>query len=363
MTNLALTVKLKRGNFSLLVEENIPLENVTALFGESGSGKTTLLRIIAGLEKKAWGKVALGKTYWQNDETKTFLPPHKRSIGYVFQDNRLFNHLNVEGNLRFGHDRSDAKNGVQFNDVVDALDLSNLLLRTPHSLSGGEKQLVSIGRALLSDPELLLMDEPLSALDAKRKAEVIPYIEQLPSNFSIPVLYVTHNLEEVTRLAPNMLLISEGKIAGKGKVEKLLERIDLWSVTERLAAGSVLNAEVKTHLSDWGMTILTVAGHELRIPAISTPLGTFVRLRVQAKDVALATQKPVGLSIRNILSAQILSIDIEEDIFAEVLLDIGGANLRARVTREAVDDLKLATGQKIYALIKSAALEEQLFTK
>ena len=212
MTNLALTVKLKRGNFSLLVEENIPLENVTVLFGESGSGKTTLLRIIAGLEKKAWGKVALGKTYWQNDETKTFLPPHKRSIGYVFQDNRLFNHLNVEGNLRFGHDRSDAKNGVQFNDVVDALDLSNLLLRTPHSLSGGEKQLVSIGRALLSDPELLLMDEPLSALDAKRKAEVIPYIEQLPSNFSIPVLYVTHNLEEVTRLAPNMLLISEGKI-------------------------------------------------------------------------------------------------------------------------------------------------------
>ena len=363
MTNLALTVKLKRGNFSLLVEENIPLENVTALFGESGSGKTTLLRIIAGLEKKAWGKVALGKTYWQNDETKTFLPPHKRSIGYVFQDNRLFNHLNVEGNLRFGHDRSDAKNGVQFNDVVDALDLSNLLLRTPHSLSGGEKQLVSIGRALLSDPELLLMDEPLSALDAKRKAEVIPYIEQLPSNFSIPVLYVTHNLEEVTRLAPNMLLISEGKIAGKGKVEKLLERIDLWSVTERLAAGSVLNAEVKTHLSDWGMTILTVAGHELRIPAISTPLGTFVRLRVQAKDVALATQKPVGLSIRNILSAQILSIDIEKDIFAEVLLDIGGTNLRARVTREAVDDLKLATGQKIYALIKSAALEEQLFTK
>ena len=363
MTNLALTVKFKRGNFSLLVEENIPLENVTVLFGESGSGKTTLLRIIAGLEKKAWGKVALGKTYWQNDETKTFLPPHKRSIGYVFQDNRLFNHLNVEGNLRFGHDRSDAKNGVQFNDVVDALDLSNLLLRTPHSLSGGEKQLVSIGRALLSDPELLLMDEPLSALDAKRKAEVIPYIEQLPSNFSIPVLYVTHNLEEVTRLAPNMLLISEGKIAGKGKVEKLLERIDLWSVTERLAAGSVLNAEVKTHLSDWGMTILTVAGHELRIPAISTPLGTFVRLRVQAKDVALATQKPVGLSIRNILSAQILSIDIEEDIFAEVLLDIGGANLRARVTREAVDDLKLATGQKIYALIKSAALEEQLFTK
>ena len=363
MTNLALTVKLKRGNFSLLVEENIPLENVTVLFGESGSGKTTLLRIIAGLEKKAWGKVALGKTYWQNDETKTFLPPHKRSIGYVFQDNRLFNHLNVEGNLRFGHDRSDAKNGVQFNDVVDALDLSNLLLRTPHSLSGGEKQLVSIGRALLSDPELLLMDEPLSALDAKRKAEVIPYIEQLPSNFSIPVLYVTHNLEEVTRLAPNMLLISEGKIAGKGKVEKLLERIDLWSVTERLAAGSVLNAEVKTHLSDWGMTILTVAGHELRIPAISTPLGTFVRLRVQAKDVALATQKPVGLSIRNILSAQILSIDIEEDIFAEVLLDIGGANLRARVTREAVDDLKLATGRKVYALIKSVAFEGQLFAK
>ena len=363
MTNLALTVKLKRGNFSLLVEENIPLENVTALFGESGSGKTTLLRIIAGLEKKAWGKVALGKTYWQNDETKTFLPPHKRSIGYVFQDNRLFNHLNVEGNLRFGYDRSEAKNRVRFNDVVDALDLSDLLLRTPHSLSGGEKQLVSIGRALLSGPELLLMDEPLSALDAKRKAEVIPYIEQLPSNFSIPVLYVTHNLEEVTRLAPNMLLLSEGKIAGKGKVEKLLERIDLWSVTGRLAAGSVLNAEVKTHLSDWGVTVLTVAGHELRIPAINASPGTLIRLRVQAKDVALATQKPVGLSIRNILSAQILSIDIEEDIFAEVLLDIGGTNLRARVTREAVDDLKLATGQKVYALIKSVAFEEQLFAK
>ena len=360
MITLSLEIKLELGDFSLSVAEDILLSGVTTLFGASGSGKTTLLRIIAGLEKRARGKVTLGETHWQHDETKIFLPSHKRNVGYVFQENRLFNHLSVEENLRFAYRRSTAKNQIRFDDVVDALDLGALLLRAPHSLSGGEQQLASIGRALLSGPDLMLMDEPLSALDTQRKAEIMPYIEQLPSNFSIPVLYVTHNLEEVTRLASDMLLLGDGQIAGQGKVAEILERIDLWPFTGRLEAGTVLNAEVKKHLSDWGMTVLDVADHELRIPAINVAPGTPVRLRVQARDVALATERPQGLSIQNILPAQVLSIDVEEGVFAEVLLNIGGPHLRARVTRAAVDDLNLIKGRKVYALIKSVVFEGQL---
>ena len=360
MATLSLHIDLRLDDFVLSVTENLQLEDVTVLFGPSGAGKTTLLRIIAGLESRAVGRIALNDAIWQDREPRQFIPPHLRSLGYVFQDGRLFPHLSVEKNLRFAERRATRSDGLTLTEVTTALDLTPLLQRNPTSLSAGEQQRVAIGRALLRNPALMLMDEPLSALDAKRKAEIIPYIARLPQEFGIPVLYVTHNVEEVTRLATRVILLAQGQIAAYGDAIEVLERIDLEPLAGHLETGAVLEGRTTAHLN--GMTTLSVAGQDLRIPGTSVAPGNILRLRVQARDVALATQPLQGLSIRNILRARILSIDLVEEIFAEVLLDVGGQHLRARITREAVDDLQLAIGQEVYALIKSVAIDRDLLT-
>ena len=360
MATLSLHIDLRLDDFVLSVTENLQLEDVTVLFGPSGAGKTTLLRIIAGLENRAVGRIALNDAIWQDREPRQFIPPHLRSLGYVFQDGRLFPHLSVEKNLRFAERRATRSGALTLTEVITALDLTPLLQRNPTSLSAGEQQRVAIGRALLRNPALMLMDEPLSALDAKRKAEIIPYIARLPQEFGIPVLYVTHNVEEVTRLATRVILLAQGQIAAYGDAIEVLERIDLEPLAGHLETGAVLEGRATAHLN--GMTTLSVAGQDLRIPGTSVAPGNILRLRVQARDVALATQPLQGLSIRNILRARILSIDLVEEIFAEVLLDVGGQHLRARITREAVDDLQLAIGQEVYALIKSVAIDRDLLT-
>jgi molybdate transport system ATP-binding protein len=357
MSTLSLHIELDLDHFCLRVSEEIELDGTTALFGPSGSGKTTILRIIAGLENRATGHVTLNDTRWQDDKAKQFVPPHKRRIGYVFQDGRLFTHLTIEKNLRFAAQRASSDK-LTVDAVAAALDLTPLMHRSPESLSSGEQQRVAIGRALLRDPSLLLMDEPLSALDAKRKAEIIPYIERLPSDFGIPILYVTHNVEEVTRLASRIIILSEGRIAANGGAIEVLERIDLMPLAGHLEAGAVLEACTTEHRN--GMTTLDVGGQSLRVPGTTMVPGTRLRLRIQARDVALATQAPEGLSIRNILRAKIISIDLVDEIFAEILLDVGEQHLRARVTDEAVGDLQLAIGQEIYALIKSVAIDVDL---
>ncbi len=358
MATLSLHIDLRLDDFVLSVAEDLQLEDVTVLFGPSGAGKTTLLRIIAGLENRAAGRIALNNAIWQDREPRQFIPPHLRSLGYVFQDGRLFRHLSVEKNLRFSERRATRSDALTLSDVTAALDLTPLLQRYPASLSAGEQQRVAIGRALLRNPALMLMDEPLSALDAKRKAEIIPYIARLPHDFGIPVLYVTHNVEEVTRLATRVVLLAQGQIAAYGDAIEVLGRIDLEPFAGHLETGAVLEARATAHLN--GMTTLDVAGQDLRIPGTAVAPGSSLRLRVQARDVALATQPLQNLSIRNILRARILSIDLVEEIFAEVLLDVGGQHLRARITREAVDDLRLANGQEVYALIKSVAIDRDL---
>ncbi len=358
MATLSLHVDVHLGDFALSVAEDLQLEDVTALFGPSGAGKTTLLRIIAGLENRAAGRIALDDAIWQDREPRKFVPPHRRSLGYVFQDGRLFPHLTVEENLRFAERRATRSDALTLVDVATALDLTALLQRNPASLSGGEQQRVAIGRALLRNPALMLMDEPLSALDAKRKAEIIPYIARLPQDFGIPILYVTHNVDEVTRLAKRIVLLTQGRVAAYGDAIEVLERIDLEPLAGHFKAGAVLEVRATAHLN--GMTTLDLAGQDLRIPGTGVAPGSSVRLRIQARDVALATQPPQGLSIRNILRARILSIDLVEEIYAEVLLDVGGQHLRARITREAVDDLQLANGHEVYALIKSAAIDHDL---
>ena len=358
MADLAVSVSIQKGGFSLTVDDSIALQGITGVFGASGSGKTTLLRIISGLERGALGKIIFGDSVWQ-DET-SYMPTHDRQIGYVFQEGRLFPHLNVGENLKFAVAHTKSRGAVNLSDVVDVLDLETLLERNPVSLSGGEQQRVAIGRALLTSPQILLMDEPLSSLDVGRKREIIRYIEQLPGAFNLPILYVTHSLDEVTRLANRLLLLDNGRVVGHGDLGDILERVDLWSTTGRLEAGSVLEARVQHHAN--GMTRVAFDDQTLQIPEIDAEIGTNVRLRIHARDVVIATEHPRHLSIRNILPAHIARIDLDASVYAELLLEIGSRHLRARITREALRELGLEQGRSCYALIKSVAFEDHLFS-
>ena len=251
MSTLAIDIRLTRDEFSLRFDAELQLEGITAVFGPSGAGKTTLLRVVAGLERGAQGRVALGGELWQDTDRSVMVPAHARHLGYVFQDGRLFPHLSVEGNLLFAAERAQRRNRggrgreggariaseTSMSAVVRALDLKNLLARKPDTLSGGEVQRVAMGRALLTAPRVMLLDEPLSALDLRRKAEIIPYVERLTGDFGVPVLYVTHNVDEVTRLASSMVLLAEGRMAAMGGVADILERVELWPITGRLEAG------------------------------------------------------------------------------------------------------------------------------
>jgi molybdate transport system ATP-binding protein len=359
MSTLALNVALERSGFKLAVQQTLVLDGITALFGPSGSGKTTLLRVIAGLERTARGTVTFDGTVWQDHRRR--LPPHRRGIGYVFQDGRLFPHLSVAKNLSFAAERAAARAGARkigFDEAVAALDLTPLLARSPESLSGGEQQRVAIARALLVSPQLLLMDEPLSSLDVVRKREILPHIERLPRAFGVPVLYVTHNVDEVTRLAGDVLLLARGSVAAHGTVEQVFERVDLKSYAEGLEAGAVLRTRVIEHGD--GITTLAIGAQRVRVPAIEAPIGAARPIRIHARDVAVATVRPQGLSIRNILSATILEIDAVAPGNVELLLEVDGEHLRARITRDALEDLRLAPGQAVFALVKSVALESTL---
>src|SRR5512143_1482989 len=255
MSTLALNFTLERAEFTLAVQHELALEGITALFGPSGSGKTTLLRVIAGLERAARGSVTFDGSAWQS--AQSWLPAHRRGVGYVFQDGRLFPHLTVQENLEFAARRA-TRGTIGFDAAVAALDLKPLLERRPGSLSGGEQQRVAIARALLTSPRLLLMDEPLSSLDIGRKREILPLIEQLPRAFGVPVLYVTHNVDEVVTLATHVVLIAAGRVAVHGTVAEVFERIDLEAYAGRLEAGAVLRTRVTAHRD--GVAVLAVGG-------------------------------------------------------------------------------------------------------
>jgi molybdate transport system ATP-binding protein len=353
------------GGFDLDVGFQAPLSGVTALFGASGCGKTTILRCIAGLNRMR-GRLAIGERVWQDDAQTLFRPPHKRRVGYVFQEASLFPHLTVHGNLTFGAKRAPRDHGtppaVDFDQVVGLLGIGDLLDRAPAKLSGGERQRVAVGRALLSEPRLLLMDEPLSALDRSTKDEILSYFEALFAELKIPVLYVSHDIAEVTRLADRMVVLSRGGKVAEGPVGEIMERLDLQPMTGRFEAGVILSARVKEQDSAFNLTRLDLCGQVLTVPAIDLPVGAEVRVRLRARDVALATQPPAGISIRNVLSGHVVEVREEPGTaFAETLIDIGGARLRSRITREAVADLRLAAGKPIHALIKSITFDRRSF--
>jgi molybdate transport system ATP-binding protein len=348
-------LKMQLDSFALDAAFSAPPVGVTALFGPSGSGKTTLLRCIAGLER-AQGSLHVNGELWQDE--KTFMPVHRRPLGYVFQEASLFPHLSVRANLEYGLKRiSQAERKVQLEQVVEWLGLSRLIdRRDPAQLSGGERQRVAIGRALLTSPRILLMDEPLSALDTTSKQEILPYLERLHRELNIPVLYVSHALDEVARLADHLVLLEKGRVIASGALGETLARLDL-PTAHFDDAGAVIEATVAQHDEKYHLSKLDFPGGHLWVGKVEQPFGTVVRARVLARDVSIATQAPQGSSINNILNARIEEIRDEGPDKVIVRMQVGDANmLLSRITRRSRDHLGLTAGMYVCAQVKSVAL-------
>ncbi|MGB3133166.1 MAG: molybdenum ABC transporter ATP-binding protein [Candidatus Macondimonas sp.] len=358
-------IEVRHPGFALSLNETIECTGITAVMGASGSGKSTLLRALAGLETGIRGRITLDDEILLDSASGRCLPPHRRGIGYVFQDARLFPHRSVHGNLHYAFARARPGAGAPgFDEVVTALDLLPLLDRRTAGLSGGERQRVAIARALLAHPRLLLMDEPLAALDRKRKAELLPYIRQLPAHFCIPILYVSHAVEEVAQLAGDVLILANGSVVARGAVQIVLEQPEAEAVSGTFEGGVVFDAHVAAQVPEYVLTEVEVAGQRLSLPQMTVPVGTPVRLRVRARDVAIALAPVVGTSIRNQLAARVLRLDTDPaGAYAEVLLGLVGAqpgcdpHLRARITRESLATLDLALGQPVWALIKGVSFD------
>ena len=342
--------------FELHAEMQVFAHGVIALFGPSGSGKTTLLRCIAGLERTDSGVFQVKDEVWQ--EGAKFLPVHQRPLGYVFQEASLFPHLSVRQNLEYGLKRiPPGRRKVQLEQVVDWLGLSRLIERdSPAGLSGGERQRVAIARALLTSPHLLLMDEPLSALDATSKRDILPYLERLHGELEIPVIYVSHSLDEVARLADQLVLIEQGRVIASGSLSEVLGRLDL--PTAHLDdAGAVIEASVGIHDEQYHLTRLDFYGGSLWVSKVERVIGSMVRARVLARDVSIATVVPQGSSISNILEARIEDIRDEGPDRVSLRMSVGsGQKLLSRITRRSRDHLNLAVGMKVFAQVKSVAL-------
>ena len=335
---------------------------VTALFGRSGAGKTSIVNMVSGLLKPDRGRIEVDGHVLFDSAGGIDLPPWKRRIGYVFQEGRLFPHLTVRRNLLYGlRFAPAAERYLTIEQVVALLDLSALLPRRPWSLSGGEKQRVAVGRALLSNPRVLLMDEPLASLDVLMKREILPYVERL-DEMGIPILYVSHSLDEVSRLARNLVLVSAGRVAAAGEVDEILNRLELWSPEDETETGTMLTTRVARHDAEAGITHLEFRGGELRVPLAEIPEGVAVRVRIRARDVGVATERPRGLSLRNVLRGTLVEIGgdrADAGPVTELRVRIGDTTLTALVTRGAVRELALAPGQEVYALIKSANLDRR----
>ncbi|WP_336800723.1 molybdenum ABC transporter ATP-binding protein [Kaistia sp. MMO-174] len=351
---LSVAIRKQLGQFTL----DIALEagsGVTALFGRSGSGKTSLVNQIAGLARPDQGRIVLdGRTLVDTDRS-VFVPPGKRRIGYVFQEGRLFPHLSVRSNLLYGRWLTPrSRRWGSLDEVVDLLGIGALLARLPRDLSGGEKQRVAIGRALLSSPDCLLMDEPLAALDRERKAEILPFIERLRDAKRLPIVYVSHSVEEVARLADTVALIDGGRVVTLGPVGEVFAQLNSVGDWE---AGAVLEATVLAQDRRDGITRLDHPAGFLVIPYVEAPIGQRLRIRIRARDVTLAVGDPGRLSIRNRLRARIVAIGDGRAQDVGVRLDVGGKPMLARVTRDAVRELELAPGMAVTALVKAVALD------
>ncbi|MEM6534628.1 MAG: molybdenum ABC transporter ATP-binding protein [Pseudomonadota bacterium] len=354
---LSLDIEAPFGALTLRLAERLPLAGTLAVFGPSGAGKTSLLRLIAGLERPARGTIRFGDTVWADEQT--FVPAHKRGVGYMFQTARLFSHLSVRGNLRFAEKRAPGPGQYTVADLVDAFDLRLLLDRDPATLSGGERQRVALARTLASQPDLLLLDEPLSALDEARKRDILPFLEDLPARFGVPTLIVTHDIDEVARLADSMLVLNDGAVSARGDVETVVNGHGLEPMTGRYETSTLLTTRVSHHDPRLSATYVDLGGARLSLPlAEKLAIGADLRIRIRARDVAIATARPEGLSIQNMLAGTVSQI--EDDGAGAVRADIrleSGDLLSARITRAAVEALELTPGLSVFALIKSVSFD------
>lgn len=334
----------------------VPSPGVTVLFGPSGAGKSTIINAAAGLLRPDTCRIEVDGTILADTASDTWIPPERRRVGLVFQDSRLFPHMSVATNLRFGM-RRVAPGSIHFDEVVDLLGIGPLLNRRPHTLSGGERQRVAIGRALLAQPHLLLMDEPLASLDSARKAEILPYLTRLKTALRLPILYVTHALDEAVQLADSMVLVEAGRVVAFGAVSDVAARADL-PLARRDDAGALLLCQVKENDAHRALTRLEGGGATFWVPLLDLPVGAGCRMRIPAREVILAGQPPEAISLHNIVPGtvrQIAGDPLRRSVIVEIALPNGG--LLSRVTPDAVVHLGLSAGAPVLALIKSTSIE------
>jgi molybdate transport system ATP-binding protein len=353
---LAVAVKKHRGNFTLDAKFELPTPGVVALFGRSGCGKSTLVNVIAGLLDADAGRVVLDDRILVDTDQRIDVPPERRRMGYVFQDAKLFPHLNVEANLRYALKRASVKPFVNLDRVADLLALTPLMSRRAHGLSGGERQRVAIGRALLSQPSLLLLDEPLASLDASRREEVLPYLETLRDRLAIPMVYVSHNFDEVSRLATHLVLMESGRTTAQGNLGEMSLNAAVRAIIGADAVGAIVDGIVLGTDPVSHLTRVQIGQGELKIHCPRAELGTKMRVQLLARDLIVATHPAEHLSVRNSLPGVITHITDDIDDSDLVAIDIGGTVIMARITKAATRELGLATGSKVWALVKTASL-------
>jgi len=359
---LRVELRKRRGAFALDAAFCAPTPGVTALFGRSGCGKSTLISLIAGLLAPDAGRVVLDDDVLFDSERHLSVDARHRRMGVVFQDARLFPHLSVRGNLDYGARRvaRAAPRPVAFDDVVSLLGLAGLIARRPHELSGGEKQRVAFGRALLSQPRLLLLDEPLASLDLARREEVLPYLERLRDAFAIPIVYVSHQFDEVLRLATRVVLLDAGRTVADGDIATVSRDPQLRAIVGPDSVGAVLTGHVER--ADAGLAVLRVGDAELSVELESAAVNQRIQIQVLARDVIVATVRPAGLSVRNVVSARVISVTPDAGRAVLVELDIGRtATLLARITSRASEELGLTADKQVWALIKAASLRGHVF--
>lgn len=352
--NLHARFHIQQGDFSLRADLNIPMRGITALFGPSGCGKSSLLRAIAGLDHHPNGVVQFGDQVWQDQSQ--FVKPHRRQLGFVFQEASLFHHLNVRRNLEYGFKRvPESQRRISLQQAIDLLGIGELLSRSPSTLSGGERQRVAIARALAVSPQLLLMDEPLAALDQERKQEILPYLEKLHDELKTPVLYVSHTMEEIARLADHLVLFNHSGILASGDIHQMMTRLDL-PLSHSSEASSLFEAKVHEFDQTYHLTRLRFAGGTLTVPGMRLQQDQAVRVRIAARDVSLTLERQADTSIQNIFAASVEEVMAEDDSQVTVRLDVGGAPALSRVTQKSAVELKLEPGKKVFAQVKSAVL-------
>ncbi len=356
MNDIQTRIQVDFPGYSLNVDLTLPGKGITGIFGASGSGKSTFLRAIAGLERSINSRIVVCDELWHDDSKNLFVLPYKRPVGFVFQDAALFTHLTVRKNLEFGLKRIPEKDRkISFDYVVDLLGIGHLMQRKPDTLSGGEKQRVGIARALATSPKILLMDEPLASLDSQRKAEIIPYLNRLNEELEIPILYVSHALDEIVALADHVVLLENGKVRASGNTDRILTRLDL-PIAHSQDAASIINGTIIERDTRFHLNKVAFSGGIITMISNINQIGKKVRLRVQASDVSLTLQKSTDTSILNIIESRIVDLHDNNEGLVMVELDANNTPLLCRITARSASNLHLTPGKKVYAQIKGIAI-------